>query len=146
MKKNFLILAILLFGYSAFAQNTDTLLTNYYSVKNALVNSNTHAASEAIIDLQNAINTEDDFKQRTDLNKAVDKLAKAKGLEKQRAVFNEVSTTLWQIVKSADKLNAPVYYQYCPMKKAYWLSDEKEIKNPYYGAAMLNCGSISETK
>lgn len=146
MKKYLSVLTILLFGYSAFAQNTNTLLTNYYSVKNALVNSNAKVASEAIMDLQKAINTEKDFKQKAVLNKAVDKLAKAKGLEKQRAVFNEVSTTLWQIVKSADKLNALVYYQYCPMKKAYWLSNEKEIKNPYYGSAMLNCGRVSETK
>lgn len=146
MKKYLSVLTILLFGYSAFAQNTNTLLTNYYSVKNALVNSNAKVASEAIMDLQKAINTEKDFKQKAVLNKAVDKLAEAKGLEKQRAVFNEVSTTLWQIVKSADKLNALVYYQYCPMKKAYWLSNEKEIKNPYYGSAMLNCGRVSETK
>lgn len=146
MKKNILILAILLFGYSAFAQNTNTLLTKYYVVKDALVNSNTQLASETITELQKTLNTEGDFEQKADLSKAVDKLAKAKGLEKQRAVFNDVSTTLWQIVKSTDKVNAPVYYQYCPMKKAYWLSHEKEIKNPYYGSAMLNCGSVSETK
>ncbi|MGO1245282.1 MAG: DUF3347 domain-containing protein [Sphingobacterium sp.] len=142
MKNIFLILAILLFGYSASAQNTNILLTNYYEVKNALVNSQTQLASEAIINLQKGINSSGDFKQKADLNKAVDKLEKAKDLEKQRAAFNEVSTTLWQILKSTDKVNSLVYYQYCPMKKAYWLSNEKEIKNPYYGSTMLNCGSV----
>lgn len=144
MKNILFILAILLFGHSASAQSTNILLTKYYEVKNALVNSQTQLASEAIINLQNEINTAVDSKQKADLNNAVDKLAKAKGLEKQRTVFNEVSTTLWQIVKSTDKVNALVYYQYCPMKKAYWLSNEKEIKNPYYGTAMLNCGNVSE--
>lgn len=146
MKNIITTLAITLFGFSAFAQNTNTLLTNYYNVKNALVNSNAKTATVAIANLQKAIQTEADFKQKATLTKAVEKLAKAKDLDKQRAVFNEVSTTLWQIVKSAEKTKTTVYYQYCPMKKAYWLSNEKEIKNPYYGASMLSCGSISETK
>ncbi|RYF82932.1 MAG: DUF3347 domain-containing protein, partial [Chitinophagaceae bacterium] len=34
---------------------------------------------------------------------------------------------------------------YCPMKKALWLSNEKAIKNPYYGSAMLTCGKVTET-
>ena len=37
-----------------------------------------------------------------------------------------------------------IYYQYCPMardnKGAYWLSAVEEIKNPYFGDAMLTCG------
>jgi hypothetical protein len=41
-----------------------------------------------------------------------------------------------------------VYYDYCPMAKndqgANWLSDVKEIKNPYFGAKMLSCGEVQE--
>lgn len=146
MKKNLWILAIMLFGYTAFAQNTNTLLNNYYAVKNALVNGDVKTASGAINDLQKSIKEENAFKQKADLNSAVDKLAAAKDIEKQRAVFNDVSTVMWKIVKSTDKVSQPVYYQYCPMKKAYWLSEEKEIKNPYYGSAMLTCGKVVETK
>jgi Cu(I)/Ag(I) efflux system membrane fusion protein len=40
----------------------------------------------------------------------------------------------------------PVYLVHCPMafdnKGADWLQPGKEVLNPYYGAAMLNCGSI----
>ncbi|WP_158856747.1 DUF3347 domain-containing protein [Lunatibacter salilacus] len=146
MKKNLLILAILMLGNTAFAQNTNNLLSKYYSVKNALVNSDLKAASEAIIDFQNTIKSESSFRQKDDLNKAADKLAKANSVEKQRAVFNDVSTTMWQIVKSTDQVSQSVYYQYCPMKKAYWLSNETTIKNPYFGSSMLSCGNISETK
>ena len=33
------------------------------------------------------------------------------------------------------------------MADASWLSAEKEIRNPYYGASMLKCGSVkSEIK
>ena len=42
----------------------------------------------------------------------------------------------------------PLYKVFCPMynnnKGAYWLSDSKEIKNPYYGADMLTCGEVQE--
>ena len=27
---------------------------------------------------------------------------------------------------------------------AYWLSSIEDIRNPYYGARMLNCGKIEE--
>ncbi|MBA4058359.1 MAG: hypothetical protein C0490_26815, partial [Marivirga sp.] len=42
-----------------------------------------------------------------------------------------------------------LYLEYCPMANnnegAYWLSNEKEIKNPYFGDKMLKCGSVKET-
>jgi hypothetical protein len=28
---------------------------------------------------------------------------------------------------------------------AYWLSDSKEIRNPYLGNEMLTCGKVKET-
>jgi hypothetical protein len=31
------------------------------------------------------------------------------------------------------------------MKKAYWISEEKGIENPYYGTGMLTCGKVTET-
>ena len=41
-----------------------------------------------------------------------------------------------------------LYQAFCPMyddkKGAIWLSENKEIKNPYYGSKMLSCGSIQK--
>lgn len=146
MKKIFFALAIMLFGYSAFAQNTSDLLSKYISVKNALVSGNDKEASTAINVFHEAVKSEVDFTQKNELLKATEKLNKASGIEKQRAVFNDVSTVMWKLVKNSDKVNQAVYYQYCPMKKAYWLSYEKDIKNPYYGSSMLTCGKVAETK
>lgn len=145
MKKNLLI-AIVLIGYSAFAQNTTTLFNNYISVKNALVNSDTKTASQKINSFYLNIKEESNFKQKETLLKSTEKMVKATSIEKQREAFNTVSTIVWDIVKNSEKLDQTVYYQYCPMKKTYWLSTEKEIENPYYGAAMLSCGSVVETK
>lgn len=145
--KKLVLIGLMLFGYSAFAQNISNLLNKYISVKNALVNSDAKEANTTISTFYEAIKSEENFTQKNDLLKATDKLSKAgNNLEKQRAAFNDVSTVLWKVVKSSDKVNQPVYYQYCPMKKAYWLSKEKEIKNPYYGSSMLTCGKVAETK
>lgn len=147
MKNIIVSITLILFGISAYAQNTGNLLNNYISVKNALVSGDSKAASTAITALNEAVKSEDDFAQKAELQKATEKLSKAgNNLEKQRAAFNDVSTVLWKVVKGSDKVTQPVYYQYCPMKKAYWLSKEKEIKNPYYGSSMLNCGKVAETK
>lgn len=147
MKKIFFTLAVMLFGFSAFAQNTGNLLNNYIQVKNALVNSDSKASTAAINAFYEVVKGGDNFVQKADLLKATEKLSKAGShLEKQRTAFNEVSTVLWKLVKNADNINSPVYYQFCPMKKAHWLSTEKEIKNPYYGSSMLTCGKVVETR
>jgi hypothetical protein len=41
-----------------------------------------------------------------------------------------------------------VYHDFCPManddKGALWVSEVADIKNPYFGASMLTCGSVEE--
>ncbi len=147
MKKIFFATAIMLLSVSAFAQNTENLLKSYIGIKNALVDSDPKAAGTAISAFNETVKSEGDFSQKANLLKAAEKLSKAGGnLEKQRASFNDVSTVMWKLVKGADAVASPVYYQYCPMKKTYWLSTDKEIKNPYYGSSMLTCGKVTETR
>lgn len=146
MKKSIFAVAIMLFGHAAFAQNTGNLLNKYISVKNALVQSDNTAATDAIHTFYKAVKSESEFAQKANLLKATEILNAANDLKSQRAAFNDVSTAMWTVVKSAETVSQPVYYQYCPMKKGYWLSTEKDIKNPYYGSAMLACGKVVETK
>lgn len=147
MKSIIFVMAVVLSGISASAQNTSELLNNYISVKNALVNSDGKAASQAIKIFYQSIKSEENLPIKAELLKATEKLQKAgDNIDKERAAFNDVSTIMWDLVKDSENVNEPVYYQYCPMKKAYWLSRGKEIENPYYGSAMLSCGKIVETK
>lgn len=146
MKKTLIAMATILIGYTALAQNTNQLVNSYINVKNALINSDSKTASETITILHNHITKEGSLAQNEDLQKAIHALKAATGLEKQRNAFAEVSPIIWKLVKNAESVTQDVYYQYCPMKKAYWLSTEKEIKNPYYGSSMLNCGKVVETK
>jgi hypothetical protein len=146
MKKLVIASVIMLSGFSAQAQNTALLLNQYLSVKNALVSSDSKAAAQAGAALYQSLKSEGSFAQKNELLKATEQLNKAGGLEQQRAAFNDVSAPMWQLVRKSGKAEQAVYYQYCPMKKAYWLSQEKEIRNPYYGASMLHCGRVAETK
>lgn len=73
-------------------------------------------------------------------------IASSKELEKQRTAFAELSASFWLVVKESDTGTRNIYYDYCPMKESYWISEEVAIKNPYYGASMLNCGTVKAKK
>lgn len=70
-------------------------------------------------------------------------------LEGQRETFVLLSRNMIQIGQQMQGLDAKLYVQHCPManndKGANWLSLEAEIRNPYYGDAMLTCGSVVGT-
>jgi len=144
MKKFLCLFTAVLFCTAGFSQNKAAMLKNYLEVKDALVNSDSKTAMNAINTFYQDMKNDPDFKGKTPLLNATEKLNASGDLEKQREAFMEVSVSFWNIMKSGEKGNTQVYYQYCPMKKAYWLSTEKAIKNPYYGSAMLTCGKVTE--
>ncbi len=146
MKKILFVCVVTLLTFSAIAQNATPLLSNYIKVKNALVNGEGKVAAEAATALQKSIQESTAFAQKENLQNAVNKLVAAKNIEKQRIAFTDVSVLMWAFVKGNTAVKEEVFYQYCPMKKAYWLSTEKEIRNPYYGASMLECGKVVEIK
>lgn len=65
-------------------------------------------------------------------------------LKKQREAFKSLSKSTYELIKVSNPAQT-VYYQYCPMADANWLSKEKAVKNPYYGTSMLTCGNVVET-
>jgi Protein of unknown function (DUF3347) len=132
------------------------LLTLYYDLKNALVNSDAAAASTKAGSLLNAINGVDTKTLSADERKAFlslkDKLSydarhisEVRKIEHQREHFASLSLNMYTLAKSVRLSGKPVYEDYCPMKKAYWLSAEAEIRNPYFGNQMPDCGSVKNT-
>lgn len=71
-------------------------------------------------------------------------ISATKDIKKQRESFKSLSKNTYELIK-VSKLSEPVYYEYCPMADASWLSKESAIKNPYYGLQMLSCGKVVET-
>lgn len=64
-------------------------------------------------------------------------------IKKQREHFSDISDALYKIVV-AFGTTQKLYKEYCPMAKKSWFSSVKDIKNPYYGSEMLECGQIVE--
>jgi len=56
---------------------------------------------------------------------------------------------MFGMLKTVDLKHAGIYREYCPMayneKGATWLSDDPEIKNPYFGKKMLECGEVTDS-
>lgn len=143
------------FAQVSFAQDTTNqkqlsqLLTSYYQVKDALINGNSNMAAQeasAFLKVANGISNRTISEGNRDaLVKDAGTISDSKDLKKQREVFANFSTNMYALAKSMKLTAEPVYYQYCPMKKAYWLSSDAAVKNPYYGSAMLTCGKVTET-
>jgi hypothetical protein len=74
--------------------------------------------------------------------KQAETLGQAKDLKAARAAFKPFSASL--IKYMADKkAGHGVYHEaYCPMADASWLQTGKEIRNPYFGKEMLDCGDL----
>jgi len=123
-----------------------TAYTLYLKVKDALVGSNGDEAKKAAVELQKALK---DVKGSADALAATTKLASTNVLDEQRQVFSTVSNEMATLVKGGQLSAGALYLEYCPMANgnegAYWLSNEKQIKNPYFGDKMLKCGSVKET-
>jgi len=71
------------------------------------------------------------------------------GLIEKQSYFSHISEIVYCTIKSFElKINGKLYAAYCPMafegKGAYWISDSKEISNPYLGEKMPKCGEIKE--
>jgi hypothetical protein len=141
---------------SSFKAGLPTLLTLYYDIKNALVSDNAEIAAKKAAEFVKAINA---INKKT-MSKGDDKIftplqpkllfdathiSETKDIAHQREHFTNFSTNMASLAKSVKLTPRVVYQQYCPMKKAYWLSNDSTIKNPYYGSSMLTCGRVAET-
>ena len=71
-------------------------------------------------------------------------IAETSDIKKQRETFKSLSKNMFEVMKIS-KLDETLYYQYCPMQDAYWISTENKIQNPYYGSQMMTCGKVVET-
>lgn len=73
-------------------------------------------------------------------------IATKTNLEEQRKAFTELTEPMFALMK-ARPTATPIYLDHCPMYEggADWLSRDKAIRNPFYGAQMMSCGSVKET-
>lgn len=133
----------------------EAVYTNYFLLKDALVKTDASTAATKATEMLVTLEAVQMDKLPMDVhmvwmkvmkNLVADtkEIASNTDVKKQRTFFKTVSTNMYDLMK-VSKSETPTYYQYCPMVKANWLSKEAAVKNPYYGASMLTCGSTVET-
>ena len=69
-------------------------------------------------------------------------VAQAKDIKAARDGFKSLSAAI-EPLAAGEKAYVVMY---CPMANADWVQTSKDVKNPYYGKAMLTCGGPKETK
>lgn len=143
-----------------FVEQLGSLYNEYLALKNALVASDPALAKQNASKLSSLLSKIDMKLLKGDaheiwmeisgqLSSEIKQLSSSDQIDGQRSAFASLSNTLYSAVKSFGVSKGTVYWQFCPMafdnKGAYWLSEKEEIRNPYFGDAMLTCGEVRET-
>ena len=111
-------------------------LTTYFDFKNSLVDDDLSGAQKHYKTLLRKL-----FKdEEVVMNK--------QNMQQLRNDFVQLNDHLIPLIKEQNT-DQKLYIQFCPMANdsngAQWLSKNKAIKNPYYGASMLTCGSVQDS-
>ena len=137
------------------ANELKSVFDNYISLKNALVKTDGKSSMKMSQDLLTSINKVKKeslsmdvhmvwMKVYKNLSAEAKNIAETSDIKKQRETFKSLSKNMFEVMKIS-KLDETLYYQYCPMQDAYWISTENKIQNPYYGSQMMTCGKVVET-
>ncbi|MGM1056651.1 MAG: DUF3347 domain-containing protein [Bacteroidota bacterium] len=135
------------------------ILNSYLELKNALVADNTEEAANigktlfedlgefdqssiAVEQKQEVIDIIEDAREHAE------HISENSGkMEHQREHFEILSKDVEDLI-AITGTDRVLYKTFCPMynnnKGAIWLSETKEIKNPYFGSKMMKCGEIQE--
>lgn len=143
-----------------FKKQLGTLLIGYDNMKNAFVLSDRKrivSNATAFLKMLNKVDMglltgtkHDDWMALWEqISDNVNGIINMKGLEMKRGHFSIVSDRLVEAIERFGIISdSTIYLEFCPMafdnKGACWISFDKEIKNPYFGAKMLTCGEVKK--
>ena len=145
---------------AAFRQQLENLSIEYLKLKDALVASDTPAAAragEGFMKGLGQVNMEllqgqaHHFwmDQLNAMRTHAGKISQADNIGEQRKQFDFLSGLLIETIRAFGMEGAQLYVQHCPMafddRGADWISDERQILNPYFGDKMLKCGVVKDS-
>lgn len=139
-------------GVTSYMRN---MMQQYLGIKNALVEGSQGGASSAAGKMSTMMkgfdksllsaeqkkvydNIEDDLKEHAE------HISKSE-LDHQREHFSMMSEDMYDMAKAFGS-GMTLYHDHCPMYQngSMWLSETRDIRNPYYGNKMMTCGSVEE--
>ncbi|MCF6167179.1 DUF3347 domain-containing protein [Lutibacter sp.] len=136
---------------------TSAIIDSYLQIKNALVEDSKEGAAKggtmmltAFTDFDMSQLNESQHKEYMeileDAKEQAEHIVKSP-IDHQREHFENLSVDVNDLIAllGTDKT---LYQSKCPMagegKGAIWLSEYKEIKNPFFGSKMISCGSVEK--
>ncbi|MBI4559624.1 MAG: efflux RND transporter periplasmic adaptor subunit [Candidatus Hydrogenedentes bacterium] len=145
----------------AFRLQLGKVLEAYYGLQAALASDNLQQAVGGVKGVQEALAAVDMklltgdahtrwMKRLAELQSPLEASAKAPELDALRTHFAVFSERFVEVLKTYGRAgDRPAYALKCPMalnnQGAVWLQPDKEVRNPYFGASMLNCGQVIGT-
>lgn len=143
-----------------FKKQLTAFFDQYIEMKDALVASDAEKSANQAQETLQALNNTDLALLEGDahifwmenldkMESSLTTISESDDLKTQRKAFVDFNPILFTKIKAFGLDGKTVYYQFCPManndKGAYWLSTEENIRNPYYGDMMLECGEVKES-
>lgn len=155
----------------SFDSGIDSLLNAYFYMKDAFVNADSNMAKAASAKLivfadsgrlselkKDAAGIyESAVVQLGDVKANAESLLKQTDITEMRQDFRMIGESIYPLLKTIHYDGKTLYWQNCPMafgedKGANWISNTKEIINPYLGkkhpefkATMLHCGEVKDS-
>lgn len=143
-----------------FKSNLEKLFHIYFDLKNALADDAPEKAREHGQKLKEQLATVGKHSldgehhmfwmdRYENIEESIEKILDAPDKEEMRVYFEPLSEAFIETARTLGAIGQTWYVTFCPMydddRGAYWLSEFKEIKNPYFGDMMLRCGEVRET-
>ena len=140
---------------SEFKKQLNDLANEYLNLKDAFVLTNDKTATKSVLFFLKALEKMDMSLVKGDAHlywmqqlKVFEihgkKISELNDIEIQRKQFQFVSDALINSIQAFGTEGKALYKQHCPMafdnSGADWISDEKNIRNPYFGDKMMTCG------
>lgn len=135
------------------------LFANYFALNNSFIEDNNDAAKAQAktfldtfekFDMSKLVGDQMNFYhvQLAKITTSLKSISESVDIEESRTQLSIVSEGMYALVKAYHSNEAELYYQFCPMamnhEGAYWISETKQILNPYMGQRMLTCGVTKE--
>lgn len=137
----------------------DEVVSDYLQIKNALTQDDAKEAAaggkafvEAMDKMSSSSMTADQKKAYADIAGDAKEMAEHIGksgdkIAHQREHFEMLSKDMYDLV-TVFKAGRPLYKEFCPTyndgRGAVWISETREIKNPYLGKKKPDCGEVKE--
>ncbi len=141
-------------------KSVSMILTSYLNLKDALTKDDSGLAAKEAKEVETAITSFDKNSLTAEQAKVFDDIesdarehaehisSNSGNIKHQREHFEILSDDIYDLVKSTGSAGKTLYVDHCPMynnnKGANWISQTKDISNPYLGKAMPDCGVLKE--